>query len=1174
MVIEKALGIKGRSSQEEDVATVCDELVTNEEFYLHSPGYPENYPPNMTCRYEILRRHPNVCGVVFTVLRLDLAAPSDFPFNQTHHRDDKDRHGVCPGDSLVINNVVYCGRYQRGKTATFAFTSSLMTVEFRSGAGHGASGFLLQGRQVSTCRQPRSLGPPLISSIPCNRRVEGASFVVMSPGYPEQYSHNLECRYTIVRSGPHVCGLQLVVQGFIVEDGSCMFDYLEVQGQRLCGTLPPGFTRHFNFEGDEVVIRFRSDESTKRPGFVIRGQQTPCMESPPVQASLSQSPPGRVENQQKSTSSQTTTQSQSTSSPSLSINTTTANQTDAHINYILSILDRQPHQTGREDGIEGRNISDEDFTEVDLGLVTFREPDDDHTNADQNIPGSPDFNPFTTEGLTPTVPTTSTDLFSIPTDFPTNPTDFSTIPTEFSTIPTDFSTGLTDFPTTVNFPSTSSFPTLTSDCDRLITAVTTDIESPNYPNNYPVSKQCAYVVGRASENVCRLEVNFLSVDLPSQDPVTNECIGDYVNVDGTKFCGTFQNRIVTINFPDQTVTLSFFSDASVTGRGFKLRVTQLSNGCGGPVQPPIPPGQCDATSQQPAFLLLSPGYPVRYPPSTECITTVLRSSPDVNSLVLELVDFELGTTLGCSGDYLEVGGERLCGLLTGQTRTVPFVGNSVTIKFHSEANLGVGGRGYRIRVSQSSTSIIPNGCGSLVTTPTASLQSPNYPNSYPPNIDCRYVINKVSHDICQLQLKILDMDIENGVGCGRDYLQVAVQERLCGRRIPGEIRKYHFTNRQMSLLFHSDVFGSGRGFRIEIRQVSCGHFKPMYPYYPTHRPHHHHNYGHHHHHHNHGTKKPIYTHHHRPWWNHNPHWRPRYPSHQHSSSYTQQTTLCPYFPSVTSQWPHTTPRPTFPPPTTITTLPTIIPSSTIPTIPTVTPVRFIPQPIPAIDASSFRSDINSTNEESDRDAKRVPISSNDSLCQQVVDSDHFILQSPGYPAPYYTNARCFYSIVRGSDMACGVELTVDEFDIERSPNCGEAYLELAGRRYCGSLDHDVQSVIPFNATQPIVLKFVAGQYSSSNGFSLRGRRISCSKTKGTDSRTAEVVEQGQHRPQSSGEGSHKNKGVTLSRTDEAGEAEWLNRFVEDGDMVLLWVGPGGPVSSPLVDKRRLVQVPS
>ena len=71
---------------------------------------------SMTCRYEILRRHPNVCGVVFTVLRLDLATPSEFPSNQTHRLNDEDSHGVCPGDSLIINSVVYCGRYQRGKT--------------------------------------------------------------------------------------------------------------------------------------------------------------------------------------------------------------------------------------------------------------------------------------------------------------------------------------------------------------------------------------------------------------------------------------------------------------------------------------------------------------------------------------------------------------------------------------------------------------------------------------------------------------------------------------------------------------------------------------------------------------------------------------------------------------------------------------------------------------------------------------------------------------------------------------------------------------------------------------------------------------------------------------------------------------------------------------------------
>lgn len=93
-------------------------------------------------------------------------------------------------------------------------------------------------------------------------------------------------------------------------------------------------------------------------------------------------------------------------------------------------------------------------------------------------------------------------------------------------------------------------------------------------------------------------------------------------------------------------------------------------------------------------------------------------------------------------------------MLSMSSGTVPFVGNSVIIKFHSEADLSIGGRGYRIRVGQSSSPVIPSGCGGFITTATASLQSPNYPNSYPPNSDCRYVVQKVSRDICQLQIKV------------------------------------------------------------------------------------------------------------------------------------------------------------------------------------------------------------------------------------------------------------------------------------------------------------------------------------------------------------------------------------------------------------------------------------
>lgn len=245
---------------------------------------------------------------------------------------------------------------------------------------------------------------------------------------------------------------------------------------------------HFDFEGDELHIRFRSDESTKRSGFVISGQQIPCEERP-VQAPLSQSLPGTSDNQTLSTDQQKSFQTPTSTSLS-------GNQSD-NVNFILTLLNRRPTPTERREGPEGRNISEEDFTELDPGLVTFREPDDDHTNADQNIPGSPDFNPFTGAGLPPTLPTLPTDIPTFPTNVPTIPTNFPTNPTTFPTIPTDFPT------TTVDFPATT-FPSTRLECNQLITSLTAEITSPNYPSNYPVSVDCEYTIGRGALDVCRV----------------------------------------------------------------------------------------------------------------------------------------------------------------------------------------------------------------------------------------------------------------------------------------------------------------------------------------------------------------------------------------------------------------------------------------------------------------------------------------------------------------------------------------------------------------------------------------------------------------------------------------------------------------------------------------------
>lgn len=116
----------------------------------------------------------------------------------------------------------------------------------------------------------------------------------------------------------------------------------------------------------------------------------------------------------------------------------------------------------------GSIASEEDFTEVDPGLVT-----EDGTNSDQNVPGDPDFNPFTGTGLPPTFPTTV--------NFP--------------------ATG--SFPTPDGAPTTTNFPAPDS-CSEIFTASVFTITSPNYPLNYPNNEDCIYTVGRSSLDVCKV----------------------------------------------------------------------------------------------------------------------------------------------------------------------------------------------------------------------------------------------------------------------------------------------------------------------------------------------------------------------------------------------------------------------------------------------------------------------------------------------------------------------------------------------------------------------------------------------------------------------------------------------------------------------------------------------
>ena len=79
---------------------------------------------SIKCEYKIRKADHGVCGVKILVLRLDLARNfhreprftdiNDLKSLGENSRTLLEKDGPCFGDSLMINNEAFCGRYQRG----------------------------------------------------------------------------------------------------------------------------------------------------------------------------------------------------------------------------------------------------------------------------------------------------------------------------------------------------------------------------------------------------------------------------------------------------------------------------------------------------------------------------------------------------------------------------------------------------------------------------------------------------------------------------------------------------------------------------------------------------------------------------------------------------------------------------------------------------------------------------------------------------------------------------------------------------------------------------------------------------------------------------------------------------------------------------------------------------
>lgn len=113
-------------------------------------------------------------------------------------------------------------------------------------------------------------------------------------------------------------------------------------------------------------------------------------------------------------------------------------------------------------------------------------------------------------------------------------------------------------------------------------------------------------------------------------------------------------------------------------------------------------------------------------------------------------------------------------------------------------------------------------CGSVFTEKLFYLQSPDYPENYPSNVNCEYILKNPDECPTYFKLNFLVFRLENSVGCDRDKLIIQDQDVLCGNGPENPEGNAYFSNDgTLNVRFITDGNGTSSGFKILVNRTDC-----------------------------------------------------------------------------------------------------------------------------------------------------------------------------------------------------------------------------------------------------------------------------------------------------------------------------------------------------------------
>ncbi|XP_014475365.1 PREDICTED: cubilin [Dinoponera quadriceps] len=236
-----------------DLTNVCGGHYMKSTGVIRSPGYPDNYENRKECVWiiEAQDRH----RIILTVNHFQLES-----------------HSSCTFDYLEIRNGGYESSPLIGKFCgtdipnVIPSQSNQLYIKFHSDFSRRYEGFEIEWDSTTQG---------------CGGTMNGVTGEITSPNYPEPYSYNAECYWKIAVSAGSIVQLEIIDLDLEHESHErCRFDFIEVfegisrrvSKGRYCGVTYP---RIIQSRTNEMTVRFRSDFSNSARGFHLK-YETQC----------------------------------------------------------------------------------------------------------------------------------------------------------------------------------------------------------------------------------------------------------------------------------------------------------------------------------------------------------------------------------------------------------------------------------------------------------------------------------------------------------------------------------------------------------------------------------------------------------------------------------------------------------------------------------------------------------------------------------------------------------------------------------------------------------------------------------------------------------------------------------------------------------------------------------